>query len=96
MDERGTGRTTKQMEAAPFGAIFMVQTRGEHDYSQRLSRFLERGDLIIVTPDWLETGRWLGLKRTTSIVRDHALRLNERQEAICREIEKFVGQSPQR
>lgn len=73
---RGEGTTTKQMEAAPKGAVF-VWCNGHTDYAVRLARKIGRDDLRVVSPAWLED-RWLGLE-LAGIVVDHAAQLTDRQ-----------------
>ena len=76
--ERGTGRTTRQMEAAPHGAIFISANHSTMRCDIELSRRIGRSDLRIVRPDWLTDRRWMGLW-LPGIVIDHATKLNEEQ-----------------
>lgn len=76
---RGTGKTTKQMLAAPTHSIF-VWCNDRLDYPKRLAREIGRLDLQIVSPRWLEE-RWLGLM-LTGIVIDHAIELTEKQQRL--------------
>lgn len=79
---RGTGRTTKQMKAAPQGAVF-VWCNNHLDYPRRLAEKLGRGDLQIVGPMWLEyAGHWLG-STFTDIIVDHAAQLSEGTRDGC-------------
>jgi len=73
---RGTGRTTKQMEAAPQGSVYLW-VHGDVYYPKKLAEKIGRTDLKIVGPGWLENG-WLGVELTGLVV-DHAAQLNERQ-----------------
>ena len=73
---RGEGTTTQQMEAAPKGAVF-VWCNGHTDYAVRLARKIDREDLQIKSPAWLDDG-WRGVT-LTGIVVDHAARLTDRQ-----------------
>lgn len=66
--ERGTGRTTEQMKAAPQGAIF-VWCNGHVSYPRNLSRGIGRGDIRIETPSYFEN-RWHGY--CGPLVVDHA------------------------
>lgn len=75
---RGNGSTTNQMLSAPMGAIF-VWCNGHLDYPCRLARELNRGDLEVVSPDWLTDRRWAG-RQLTGIVVDHAACFNDRQK----------------
>ena len=74
--DRGAGATTKQIEAAPKGAVF-VWCNGHTDYAIRLAQKIGREDLRIESPTWLED-RWRGLE-LTGVVVDHAARLTDRQ-----------------
>ena len=67
---RGTGETTRQMQAAPRNAVF-IWCAGHTGYPQMLARKIGREDLKIVTPDWLTSDKWRGLELTGLIV-DHA------------------------
>ncbi|WP_167313395.1 hypothetical protein [Ralstonia insidiosa] len=71
--DRGTGRTTAQMEKAPTAAVF-IWCNDRLDYPKRLARSIKRRDLQIVGPGWLENG-WIG-RRFTGIVVDHAAHLS--------------------
>ena len=73
---RGNGETTRQMEAAPKGAVF-VWCNAKTDYAVLLARKIGREDLQIQTPEWFED-RWRGIE-LTGVVVDHAARLNDRQ-----------------
>lgn len=77
--ERGTGRTTRQMLAAPFGALF-VWANERVDYPKFLSCALERSDLIIKSPRALEGGRLAGIDYP-GVVIDHAALLTPEQRA---------------
>jgi hypothetical protein len=74
---RGTGRTTRQMEAAPVGAIF-VWCNDHIDYAKTHTRGLGRADLKVVAPSWLQSDRMLGMS-LTGIVVDHDDSLTPRQ-----------------
>lgn len=74
--ERGTGSTTKQIQDAPIGAVF-VWCNAHVDYPKKLAKELGREDLKIVPRDWLDN-RWRGLE-LTAIVVDHATKLSDRE-----------------
>lgn len=74
---RQRGETTKQMTEAPQYAVF-VWVHGDLEYPRDLARKLQREDLEIVSPFWLEHRRWIGL-RLRGIVVDHAARLTAEQ-----------------
>ena len=48
--QRGSGRTTEQMRAAPHGAVY-VWVNGSTQYPTFLARHLGRDDLRIISPD---------------------------------------------
>lgn len=72
-----TGLTTRQMETAPQGAVF-VWCNGHLDYPQALARKVGRDDLEIVSPTVFESNYFLG-RNLTGLVIDHAARLTDRQ-----------------
>ena len=76
---RGTGRTTRQMLAAPQGAVFVSAHAGSVSYDKALALKHGRSDLKIVAPDWFSGGRWTGL-RLTGIVIDHATQMTEQRQ----------------
>jgi hypothetical protein len=71
---RGTGQTTTQMKAAPIGALY-VWCNHHTGYPRHLAQDLGRGDLQIVTPEWIFQGNWRGCDFSGKIV-DHALDLS--------------------
>ena len=81
---RGTGRTTRQMLAAPIGALFVSCHVGALDYDRRLARKHGREDLKIVPFSYINGRRYMGLK-LYSVVVDHAARLSK-EEFRCLEI----------
>lgn len=70
-DDRGTGRTTKQMQEAPRGAIF-VWCNGQLSFPRHLAAKLGRSDLRIEGPGFFDirVPRFKGV--TTPVVVDHA------------------------
>lgn len=73
MSERQTGQTTRQMQEAPTGAVF-VWCNGGLSYPRALAQTLGRTDLKIVPAAWLEDDHWRGVK--SAVVLDHATVLN--------------------
>jgi hypothetical protein len=67
---RQTGRTTKQMLAAPPGAVY-VWCNTSLGYPRNLARALCRHDLVVVGPNWLNTSM-RGMSPDTHVVFDHA------------------------
>lgn len=74
---RGDGATTRQMQAAPKGSLF-VWVNGALSYPRTLAIRLERTDLEIVSPFDLEHDKLRG-KTWPAIVIDHAADLTGRQ-----------------
>ena len=74
---RGTGRTSRQMQEAPRGAMFVWCNFGL-DYPMWLARKLGREDLMIVSPDALLQD-WLRGKSGPVIVIDHDAKLTKAQ-----------------
>ena len=68
-EARQTGRTTRQMKAAPNEATY-VWCNQHTDYAKHLARSLGRIDLRIVGPGDLASGRIL--RRREKVVIDHA------------------------
>lgn len=67
---RGDGTTTRQMKAATKNAIF-VWLNADLSYPIHLARQLNREDLKIVSPYWIEQRKFLGLE-LSDIILDHA------------------------
>jgi hypothetical protein len=78
--KRGTGRTTRQLQEAPQGAVFIcVGGREGNMYTRGLCEKVGRQDLRIVPPAWLEhRERWIGM-RLTGVIVDHAVVLTRNQ-----------------
>lgn len=80
--DRGTGRTTRQMEAAPKGALFVFAGGANaRDYNRSLARKLGRDDLRILSPTEFEQHsihRLRGIE-LTGIEIDHAVDLTQEQ-----------------
>lgn len=72
--DRGTGRTTEQMQSAPLNAVF-VWCNGDLAYPKMIADKIDRRDLKIVSPMWLRDNRWRGL-RCGGIIVDHAENLS--------------------
>ncbi len=83
-EDRGTGATTRQMRAAPQGALF-VWVNSNLSYPRNLAADIGRADLRIVSPEGLQPS--LYGRRFPAVVIDHAARLNSRQgeivQALC-------------
>jgi len=73
--DRCTGRTTKQMLAAPRNAVY-VQNAGPHTYHKLLAAHLHRDDLRIISPDQIENTLH---GKVVDVVVDHAARLTDEQ-----------------
>lgn len=64
---RGAGRTTDQIVGAPKNAVFICN---HPTHASKCAEAVNRGDLTIVTPKWLEAQkyRW---KEAIGIIIDH-------------------------
>lgn len=62
MDERQSGRTTKQIKDAPQGAVYLVHCWQHVRYVASLARHCERRDLRIETLAWLRRNNWYGVR----------------------------------
>lgn len=70
-EETNTGRTTRQMQTAPQGALY-VWHNVRLGFPRNLARELGRTDLVIVSPLWLSNGQqWFG-RVWPGVVVDHA------------------------
>lgn len=67
---RGTGRTTRAMQAAPRGALYIWPVMGSISYAKDLARKLGL-DLDIQPVNFLLGGRWHG-REWPAVVVDHA------------------------
>lgn len=75
---RGEGATTRQMQAAPQGAVF-VWVNHHLDYPKDLARKLDRMDLKIMSPGHAFDDHHLRGRRFPAIILDHACDLTMRQ-----------------
>ena len=74
-DFRGRGYTTRQMQSAPEGALF-VWCNYDLTYPKMLARYLNRKDLIIKGPDIFNDGAiWLK-GHNKPLILDHACELD--------------------
>jgi hypothetical protein len=70
-ENRGTGRTTRQIQALPDGwCLFIVPTERQTVYTRALAEHLGRPALDVRTIRWLEAGGWQGL-RPQGVAVDH-------------------------
>jgi NTP pyrophosphatase (non-canonical NTP hydrolase) len=74
MDKRGTGRTAKQLLAAPEGATF-IWCNGWTEYARQLCRKHKREDIVICSPREAEGGR--PFMTATDVVVDHAVEISQ-------------------
>ena len=70
MNNRGTGKTTQQLNSAPHGAVF-VWCNGQIGYPQQLARSLGRTDIQVKPKSWLDSNECMGVR--APVVYDHAL-----------------------
>ena len=76
-NDRGTGRTTKQMESAEKGAVF-VWCNSDIEYPISIAKKIGRDDLKIVRLSWLDGYIWRGTELSGLII-DHDCRLSDNQ-----------------
>ena len=88
--ERGSGRTTRQLQSAPIGAVFIVPNRNCCSYTEALARHLGRADLKIVSVDLIERPATIHGGRRKLVV-DHAAWdfMRPSQKAVAREFLKM-------
>lgn len=84
-----SGKTTQQMQEAPYGALY-IWVNGNISYPKALALHLGRGDLVIVSPTFIESGKWRG-KEFTGVVLDHACMLTASQWRMYFEITYRLG-----
>lgn len=82
MNDRGTGRTTKQLMALPLRAGYIVQHWQELEHTKRLAQHLGRQDVRLFTRDDIDH-RMNGLEFSV-LELDHACDLSDRQRAQYR------------
>lgn len=73
-DDRLSGRTTKQMQEAPAGAVF-VWCNGSTAYPRALAKRLGRDDLQVMPRAWLTHRSVYGMRPGTLVI-DHAAELH--------------------
>ena len=69
--DRGTGRTTRQMEALPIGGVYISCHHASVYYDKNLTRKINRPDITVVPPSWVTSMIWQG-RTYTGIALDHA------------------------
>ena len=72
------GLSTRQMLDAPKDAVFICPSVRAIDYFRLMARTINRIDLKMVSPYWLEKDGWMGLDLSGIIV-DHAVILSPSQ-----------------
>jgi hypothetical protein len=86
--KRGTGETTRQMQNAPKGSVF-VWCNSYLEYPVRLAISIGRDDLLVKSPGWLEkSGRGSEFR---NIVVDHAASLSAEQSASLLYLRRLRG-----
>ena len=70
MNDRQTGRTTRQMQAAPQGAVF-VWCNTHVSYPLSLAKALGRHDIVVHPLQWLDPRNVIG-REFSGLVLDHA------------------------
>lgn len=86
---RNTGETTRQLTACQRGAVYVWCNDALH-YPRQLANSLNRRDIKIVAPDYLNLQRWRGV-RLTEIVVDHATSLTEEQATCLRYLQHDIA-----
>lgn len=70
--ERGSGITTRQIKAAPEGAVYVCLS-GALDYTKHLAHALGRHDIRVVSAEWLRSPDLVIRARHVPGVIDHAV-----------------------
>ena len=87
MRQRGDGETTRQMQAAPQGAVF-VWCNTNVDYPRDLARHLGRDDIKIETPSFFIC-RWRGVR--LPVIVDHAASFSDLEWRGYRECMNYLS-----
>lgn len=90
---RGSGRTTRQIREAPFGATFVCCTQQAVLYTKHLAARLGRDDLRVTGPFAIEPERLRGIEAGRLVI-DHATRLSGGQFTILVELDRRAGLFP--
>ena len=93
---RGSGRTTKQMQASAKDAIYVWPNDKTINYAVILAKAIDRGDLEIVSPAQFNDAhieRFRG-RRISEIVVDHATELNAEQQRNYNWAKAVIASSP--
>ena len=88
MIDAGTGRTTRQMQDAPQGAVFVWPVWSSIGYARDLARHLGRRDLAIITPSRL---RDIRPGQYSAVIVDHAVRFTKTELA---EFQRLLHKTP--
>ncbi len=67
--DRGTGRTTRALQACPQGALYIVRMQQEIAHAKMICERLGRTDIKVVSQEYILREHHLGLRRP--IVLDH-------------------------
>lgn len=84
---RGDGKTTRQIESAQHGAVFIWVSSDTH-YPKILAEKLGRPDIEIVGPEWLYNG-WRG-RTLSGVVLDHAASMTDEQYYLYKLVHQRV------
>jgi hypothetical protein len=87
MTERQTGATTRAIRAAPQNAVYICPPHAWL-YTRALAGYLERSDLRIVGPWWLQSDN--ARTRQHPVVVDHAVRLTRYEQTLLAYIRSDV------
>jgi hypothetical protein len=93
-EERGTGRTTKQLEQAPLGALF-IWSNPHIEYPTRIARSLNRLDITIIGSNILERPEQLSGLMFTALVLDHGLMLKTLEQSYALDLIRARCRIPQ-
>lgn len=86
-NNRGTGRTTKQMEALPIGSIFISCCEQAVYYDTQLTRKLNRRDIRVVPPSWVTRMHWQGMRYPGLALDHYYFAKNKFDDLFCHYLE---------
>lgn len=75
---RGTGRSTRQLESLPQDAVYICPNHSTIRYYRGLCGRLGRNDIELVSPQWLTSDKWRG-RVFSDIQLDHATMLSDKE-----------------
>lgn len=86
-NQRGTGRTTRQMEALPIGSIFISCCHQAVYHDVQLTRKLDRPDITVVPPSWVTGMKWQAMRYPGLALDHYYFTMNKFDDLFCHYLE---------